>query len=113
MPTRRGTRGGKSERCFVQLDNRLHYIPPARWHHWVAIGVLILVSSHVAKPAVDGVVRYEDGELHVPPDPRAPWMLLNCRQIENHLKYHEPDRRYFIVPEERQEAIQRDYYRRD
>lgn len=109
MGTKRGTRGGKSERCFVQLGNRLHNIPPARWHRWITIGLLVLVAYRVAKPAIDGVIRYEDGELRYPEEARVPWMLLNCRQIENHLKYRDPDCRAFVTPEEHQRMIQADY----
>jgi hypothetical protein len=75
----------RSKPYFIALDNKQMFrIPAARWHQWVAVGLLILVTGRVAKPAQPGVVWLEDGELHYPPDPVAPWMLLNCRQIERH-----------------------------
>lgn len=72
-------------RYFVQIENHQMFpIPAARWHQWVAAGLLILIAARVAKPARPGVVWVEDGELHYPPDPVAPWMNLNCRVIERH-----------------------------
>lgn len=75
----------RSKPYFVALDNKQVFrIPAARWHAWVADGLLILMATRVAKPAQPGVVWLEDGELHYPPDQVSPWMLLNCRQIERH-----------------------------
>ncbi len=75
----------RSKPYFVALDNQQMFrVPAARWHQWVAVGLLILVAGRVARPAQPGVVWLEDGELHYPPDPVAPWILLNCRQIERH-----------------------------
>lgn len=108
MATKRGSRGGKSERHFILLDNRLHYVPAPRWHSWIVAGLLILVADRVAKPIVP-VIRIENGVLRYPEDPRAPWMPLNCRQWESKAIYFDAGRRYFITPEERQRAIQRQY----
>jgi hypothetical protein len=75
----------RSNPYFVALDNQQMFrIPAARWHQWVAVGMLILVAGRIAKPAAPGVVWLENGELHYPPDPIAPWINLNCRVMERH-----------------------------
>lgn len=103
-------RRGNPQRYFVQLDNhQMFRVPAARWHNWVALGLLILVAGRIAKPACPGVVWVENGELHFPPDRIAPWMILNCRQIEQAAIFHDPERRYFVTPEEHQQVIQRQY----
>jgi len=78
----------RSSPYFVALDNqRMFRIPAARWHNWVAAGLLILVAARVAKPVVPGVVWLERGELHVKAEPISPFMNLNCRVIERHAIY--------------------------
>jgi hypothetical protein len=82
--SKRGKRGGKGERCFIQLDNQLQWVPPPRWRQWLVAGLLILVGGQVAKPAVEGVFRFEGGAFKYPEEPIAPRMPLNCYVIERH-----------------------------
>lgn len=79
-------------------------IPAARWHQWVAAGLLILVSTRVAQPATLGVVWLERGELHFKADPIAPYIALSCQIIERRCV---PS----LSPEQLQRAIQADYGR--
>jgi hypothetical protein len=98
----------RSKPYFIVLDNKQMFrIPAARWHQWVAVGLLILVAGRVAKPAQPGVIWLEDGELHYPPDPVAPWMNLNCRVIENHAIYDQRGPR--LMPEILQSWIRANY----
>lgn len=95
----------RSKPYFVALDNQQMFrIPAARWHSWVAAGLLILVGARVAKPATPGVVWLERGELHIKADPIAPWMALSCQIIEQRCV---PS----YTPEQLQKIIQRDYGR--
>ena len=103
MPTRRGN----PARYFVQLDNQQMFrLSAARWHTWIAAGLLILIGGRVAKPAKAGVVWLQDGELHVPPEPVWPWINLSCRLIEQRMVPK-------LEPIELQLAIQREYGGRD
>lgn len=106
------TRRGNPRRYFIELDNRqMIRVSAARWHQWLTLGLLILVADRIARPARAGVVWVENGELHFPPEPVAPWMVLNCRQIEQKSVFG--DRRMYVTPEERQQAIQAAYFSRD
>lgn len=93
---------------FVALDNQqLFRIPAARWHQWVAAGMLILVGVRIAQPATPGVVWLERGELHIKADPIAPHMPLNCQMIERHAVYDVRGPK--LTPEQLQREIQRAY----
>lgn len=102
----------RSKPYFVRLDNQqLFRIPAARWHAWVAAGLLILVSVRVAEPATPGVVWLERGELHIKAEPIAPRMPLNCTMIERHAVYDVRGPK--LTPEQLQCEIQRAYGGRD
>jgi len=82
--SKRGTRGGKANRHFVQLENQLHYLPAAKWHEWLRAGLLVLVVGNVATPTAPGVMWLQNGEVHEKQEKPAPFMNLNCRVIERH-----------------------------
>lgn len=104
---RRGTRGGRTDRYFVQVENQIRYLPAALWHQWLAAGLLVLVAHRLAAPACPGVVWLENGELHLRQDPVTPWINLNCRVIERHFIYDTRGLRF--DPVARQREIQRQY----
>jgi hypothetical protein len=104
------TRRGKPRRYYVQLENKQMFkISAAKWHSWLAAGLLIVVSACVATPACPGVVWLENGELHEKQDPIAPFMPLNCRVIERHAVYDTRGPR--LDPVQLQREIWEDYDR--
>jgi len=100
----------RSKPYFVALDNQQMFrIPAARWHEWLAVGLLILIAGRVAEPAMPGVVWLENGELHLQADPVAPWMPLNCRVIEHYAIYDQRGPK--LSPRQLQQEIWADYSR--
>jgi hypothetical protein len=105
--SKRGTRGGKSERHFIQIESQLHYVPSERWRRWIALGLLSLIAGRVAKPALPDLFGVDNGKLSFPPEPPMPWMNLNCRVIERHAIYDTTGPK--LDPVVSQREIQRQY----
>jgi hypothetical protein len=94
----------RSKPYLVDVGNRrLHRITAARWHQWITVGLLKLVAGRIAAPACPGVCWLENGELHFRAEAIIPWIVLNCRQIEQHAIFDL--RGAYLTPEEIRDLV--------